>query len=220
MTATWIAIAYDSAHEYALGDSAEAAQENYRDQLGEPELGFISTIITREDFDKEYKRAADTLGLDGVPVFMASLWVIVAQITPEGVAALEGKTSPSRLLCQGFVPTSDGKGEVFTLEAKRTVFKERHEERTRAGETIMEQRKRRKAERQNIQPINGIAPSERQREYAQNDGVNWLDVMAWAHNKGEITLTAAEIEYARARYGDAADKIHVNKAYRVAQATN
>lgn len=220
MTATWIAIAYDSAHEYALGDSAEAAQENYRDQIGEPELGFISTIITREDFDKEYKRAADALGLEGVPVLMAPLWVIVAQITPDGVAALEGKKSPSKLLYQGFSSTPDGKGEVFTLEAKSTVFKERHEERARAGETIMEQRKRRKAVRQNIQPVNGIAPSERQREYAKKHDTSWLDVMAWAHRDGEIKLTEQEIAYARARYGDSADKIHVNMVYRVVQATN
>ena len=220
MTATWIAIAYDSAHEYALAHSAEEAQSNYREQVGEPPFGFFSVIVNREDFRREEKRAANKLGIEGVPVFLAPNWVIVAQITAEGVAALEGKTSPSRLLCQGFVPTPDGKGEVFTLEAKRTVFKERHEARTRAGETIMEQRKRRQAERQNIQPVNGIAPSERQREYAQKDGVNWLDVMAWAHKRGEITLTADEIAYARARYGDSADKIHVNKVYRVAQVAN
>tara|TARA_R110002124_G_scaffold128157_4_gene288555 strand:+ start:5669 stop:5992 length:324 start_codon:yes stop_codon:yes gene_type:complete len=103
---------------------------------------------------------------------------------------------------------------------KTSELKETNKKHQLPGETIMDMRKRRKAERQNIQPVNGVAPSERQREYAVKHYTSWLDVMAWAHNKGEIPLTEAEIAYARARYGDSADKTHVNKAYRVTQATN
>ncbi len=220
MTATWIAIGYDSAKEYALGDSAEQAQSNFSDAFGPPPLGFFSVIVNAGDHEKEYKRAAQALELEGVPVYLAENWVIVAQITDDGVKVLEGKKSPAKLLRQGFVAASDGEGEVFTLDALPHLLKEPSKAHPLPGETIMDMRKRRKAERQNIQPVNGIAPSERQREYAVKHYTSWLDVMAWAHNKGEITLTEAEIEYARARYGDSADKAHVNKAYRVAQPTN
>jgi len=208
MKTNWIAIAYDSAHEYALGDSAEEAQANYREQIGEPPLGFFSVIVSADDHAKEYKRAAKALELEGVPVYLAPDWVIVAQITDDGVKVLEGKKSPAKRLQQGLV------GGVFMLDALPHLLKESSKERSIPGETIMGRRKRRKAERQNIQPINGIEPSQRQRKYAVQHYVNWLDEMAWAHNKGELTLTDAEIVYARARYGDYADEIHVNKAYR------
>jgi hypothetical protein len=153
MTATWIAIGYDSAKEYALGDSAEQAQSNYRDAFGPPPLGFFSVIVNADDHAKEYKRAAQALELEGVPVYLAENWVIVAQITDDGLKVLEGKKSPAKLLRQGLVATPDGESEVFTLDAKPHLLKDPSKKHRPSGQEILARRERRKIERQNIQPI-------------------------------------------------------------------
>lgn len=202
---TWIAIGYDSAQVYTLGESAAAAQLSYENIYGPPPLGFFSEIVTAADHEREYKRAAQALELEGVPVYLAENWVIVAQITSEGVKALEGKQSPAKLLRQGMKPSAR-EGQTFMLDAKPP------------RESRYQTREQRREARQNPQPINGIAPSDRQRDYAKQH-VSWLDAMAWAHTKGEITLTADELAYARARYGDSVDKIHVNSVYRLTSDT-
>jgi len=46
-----------------------------------------------------------------------------------------------------------------------------------------------------LDAIDGVDPSNRQREWAQRSPWNWIDEMAWAHNKKEIVLTQDEIAY-------------------------
>lgn len=115
---TWIAIGYNSAQVYTLGESAAAAQLSYENIYGPPPLGFFSEIVTAADHEREYKRAAQALELEGLPVYLSENWVIVAQITSDGMKALEGKQSPAKLLQQGMKPSA-GEGQIFMLDAKR-----------------------------------------------------------------------------------------------------
>lgn len=199
----WIATAYDSDRGFALGDYPEQAKRNYREDHGEPsfDLGF-SVIRNRSDYKKELARVGKELGFfveKSIPLFLASEWIIVARITPEGVAALEGHSRASHLLHDW----SRDDGEYFiTAQPARPV-------RPRLS------REQKRAQAADIQSIDGISPSERQREWAQQAPWRWLDEMAWAHNKGEIELTRAEITYAQARYGQAAATAVVNPVYRL-----
>ncbi|MGM0988538.1 MAG: hypothetical protein ACQEXI_16385 [Pseudomonadota bacterium] len=201
----WIATAYDSDRGFALGDSPEQAKRNYREDHGEPsfDLGF-SVIRNRSDYKNELARVGKELGFfveKSIPLLLASEWVIVARITPEGVAALEGHSRASHLLHDW----SRDDGEYFiTARPARPVRPRLTREQKRAQDA-------------DIQPIDGINPSERQRGWAQQAPWGWLDEMAWAHNKGEIELTRAEITYAQARYGQAAATVVVNPVYRLAR---
>lgn len=199
----WIATAYDSDWGYALGETPEEAQQAYVTQHGEPAHGLgFSVIRNRSDYKKELARIGEGVGFavkQSIPLFLATEWIIVARITPEGVEALEGHVRASHLLHDW----SRDDGEYFITARQQGSRKRRLS------------RKEKRYQAANIQSINGIEPSQRQKEWAQDSPYGWRDEMAWAHRDGDIELTRAEITYAQACYGKAAYSVCVNPIYRV-----
>lgn len=201
----WIATAYDSDCGFALGETPEEAMINYRDSYGEPAYGVgFSVIRNRDDYKKELARVGIMMGYPvekSIPLNLASDWIIVARITPEAVVSLEGKDRASKL--QNDWSRDDGE---FFIDAPEEVKLLPYEYTSRA------QRREKKAD---IQPIDGIEPSDRQKEWAKEYPYDWLNRMAWAHDKGELELTQSEITYAQTRYGKSAFTVVVPSVYRV-----
>ncbi|MBX8557017.1 helix-turn-helix domain-containing protein [Pseudomonas cichorii] len=205
----WIATAYDSDKGFAIGNTPEQAQSNYLSSHGEPAYGLgFSIIRDRSDYKMELVRVAEALGYSkekSIPLAWASHWIVVARITLEGLEALKGRDSASHLVSDW--SREDGEFFITAEEPKATT--------TPKKVLTWDEERALKAD---IQPIQGIAPSLRQKEWAAKSPWKWKDEMAWAHQKGDISLTPAELIYVRSIYGLSVTKCGVNPVYRLRDA--
>ena len=202
---TWIAAAYDSDHGFALGATPEDAQAAYASKFGEPTYGF-SVIRNREEYRRELARVGVAMGYieqESIPLFRTGEWIVVERLADGAEAALEGKTRASHMLRDW---TRDD-GEVFIrAPAPVTPCKSPAEVRA-ARQAELEKRSR-------LDEVEGLAPSDRQREWAARS-VGWQDEMAWADKRGELMLTVGEIRYVQAVYrAKGVVQILMNPVYR------
>ncbi|MDR2551424.1 MAG: hypothetical protein LBD10_14635 [Desulfobulbus sp.] len=182
----WIATAYDSDEGFAVGECPEEAQEAYIEKFGVPRFGF-SVIQNREDYKRELVRVSQSMGYTEGSIMMidADKWIVVVRLTDSAEASLERCESASHLLNDW----SSADGDFF-ITARPPLPR---------GETREERRQR----LANIVSINGINPSERQKEWAARFYSDWPSRMAWAHKKQEIKLTETEIAYVQERRKEA-----------------
>ncbi|MDG4583411.1 MAG: hypothetical protein P9E67_04890 [Candidatus Competibacter sp.] len=193
-TQYWLAAAYDSDEGFALGESAEAAIAAYCEKFWEPSYGF-SIITDRASYKRELERIGIAMGYaeKSIPLFRADEWITVSPLGEGAAEVLEGKKSSSFLIADW----SRDDGKFFIVLPKKKEF---------TGQ---------RTKKPLLEPINGIAPSERQQVF-HKQGINWVWEMDWNARAEEtnaalvangqppryekIDLTAQEISYVRALY--------------------
>lgn len=199
-TQYWLAAAYDSDHGFGLGASAEAAMADYEDKFGTPRYEF-SVITDRESYKRELERVGMAMGYvaeKSIPLFKATEWIIVVRCG-DGVADyLAGKATASGLMNDW----SREDGQFFIVLPEKKEF---------PGPRKMG----RFAKKAPLEPINGVAPSERQQAF-HKQSIDWVWEMDWNARAEEtnaalaengqqpryekIYLTAQEVGYVRALY--------------------